>query len=461
MSAFNYAMESGDVEHNEAPLANGEETHTVANAIAEAEGLAQEAADAEGVAEDLDNEQEQTEELAETVEAEVAQEGALDPTAARLLHLSFRNIVGKQQAAKKLPATESWVGTRAAARENTRIALEGIKETLKQFWEAVKAQFKKVYAKVKDWITKTFSTAKKLRDRAEKLQSRANDTVGSIEDKSFSFGSTKTIAVDGKYNDASNLLSGLNTVRQVVVATITELKKDNVDGAIEDLVNKIKGSFSGSGKNRAFEGSGVSDLADAVKTTIKGTSLSNVGSSVGDVTKYKDQFGDANEIIVTGVFGLPGGKAIVAVTPTSSGTDFEAATKQLSLARVSLASDRYTAREVSEGEVKTLTTSQVDKACADVIEIAESVYTFEKNWKENERLVDKVQKEVDDIVKEFDREDEADNTEQRHFRKFANGSMAALRRQTNFKAALCAYAITTGNAFLNYGERSLAQHKSK
>ena len=458
MSAFNLALESGDVEHNEAPLANGEETHTVANAIAEAEGLAQEAADAEGVASDLDDEQEQTEELAETVEAEVAQEGALDPTAARLLHLSFRNIVGKQQAAK-LPATESWAGTRAAARENTRMALESIKDTLKQFWEAIKAQFKKVYAKVKDWIVKTFSTAKKLKDRAEKLQSRANGTVGTIEDKQFSFGQTKAIAVDGKYNEPGALLSGLKEIRGLITGTISELKKDAVDGAIEDLTNALKGAFTGSGKTRSLGNLG--NLTAAVKKGVQGASTKATPATVGDVTKYNAQYGEASEVDVTGVFGLPGGKAVLQVAFKGTSSDIEGAVKELRTGRLVLASDRYQARDVTEGDVKTLNTSQVDKLCEDVIEIAESVYGFEKNWKENERVVEKVQKEVDDIVKDFDREDEADARDQRHFRNFANGAMAALRRHANFKASLCSYAISTGNAFLNYGERSLGQHKTK
>ena len=60
MSAFQFAIESADnAEFNEAPLANGEETHTVANAIAEAQDLAQEAADEDQVADKLEDEQEQ------------------------------------------------------------------------------------------------------------------------------------------------------------------------------------------------------------------------------------------------------------------------------------------------------------------------------------------------------------------------------------------------------------------
>ncbi len=460
MSAFNLAIESGDVAHNEAPLANGEETHTVANAIAEAEGLAQEAADEEAVAEDLNDEQEQTEELAETVETEVAQEGALDPTAARLLHLSFRNIVGKTQAAKKLPATESWAGTRAAARENTRIALEGIKETLKQFWEAIKAQFKKVYAKVKDWITKTFSTAKKLKERAEKLQTRANDTIGTIEDKSFSFGQTKAIAVDGKYNDAGAVTKGLSKVKDEIKTRITELKKGKVDDAIEKAAEDIKKAFSGSGKTRTASADGVKQIFDAVVGFRSGTTAITSGN-VGDAKKYADQYGDAAEISVQGVFGLPGGKAIVVVVPNSIGTDLETQSQAIKSIRITMGNDKFNPRDVTEGDVKTLTTSQVDKVCDDVIEIAESIYEYERSWKEREKMVDKVQKEIDDTVRDFDQEDEADSRDQRIFRNFMNGQMNLLRRTVSFQAALCSYGITTANAFLNYGERSVAQHKSK
>ena len=199
------AMEGADLGYeNDAPLANGEETHTVANEIAEVQGLAQEAADAEAGAAQLDDEAAKTEELAENVEADVAAENILDPTAAKFLRLAFKNIVGAKYADKKLPATEGWSGSRSQARENTRIALEGIKDTLKSFWEAIKAQLKKFYAKVKTFFVKMFSGAKKLAERAKKLQEKANDTVGTIEEKSFSFGQTKAIAVEGKYNDTSS-----------------------------------------------------------------------------------------------------------------------------------------------------------------------------------------------------------------------------------------------------------------
>lgn len=457
MSAFQIALESGDVEHNEAPLANGEETHTVANAIAEAQDLAQEAADEDQVADKLEAEQEQVEDLAGEVEETIAQEGALDATAARILRTAFSNIVGKRYAAKSLPATESFEGTRAAGREATQIALESIKETLKKFWDAIKAQFKKVYQKVKDWMVKTFSAAKKLKERAEKIQKRAGETTGTIEEKSFSFGQTKTIAVEGKYNDPTVLTSSLTKLRNTIKSTITELKKDDVDQEIQNTVNALKAAFTAKGSQRGL--GNLDGLVKAVKGTVKGAGT--VPGSVGDVTKYKAQFGDAGETGVTGLFGLPGGKAIIVVSYDKKADSIEKGVKTLKGSKLILGSDKYTARDVTDGEVKTLTVSQADKVCDDVIEIAEVIYDFEKNWKENDKHVEKVQREVDDIVKEFDQEDDATSGDKRYFRNFCTAAVGALRRQSQFKAQLCQYGLTTGNAFLNYAERSLSQHKTK
>ncbi len=462
MSIFGMAQESADLGYeNEAPMANGEETHTVANEIAEVQNLQFEAADEDTAADKLENEAEQTEEVAEVLEDDVAQERALDPTAAKLLKLTFQNIVGKQYAGRTLPATESFDGSRSEARENTRIALEGIKETLKKFWEAIKAQFKKVYEKVKSWIVKTFSAAKKLKERAKKLQQKANDTVGTIEEKSFSFGQTKTIAVDGKYNEAGTLLSSFHAVRTVIEATLSTLKKDQIDDAVEGVIKKIESGFIANGNKRDVD---FMTLARAYAEVAKAAGAGNtVPASVGDTKKYIEQFGDADEISVEAHVGLPGGKAIVSVKPKTitGNNDLETITKHIKAFRISLSNDKYTPRDVSEGDVKTLTTSQIDKVCDDVIEIAESVYTYEKAWANRDRYVNKIVKDTDQLVKDFDAESDVKDRDQRHFQGFINAQVASVRRKINFEANLCSYALTTSNAFLNYAERSLAQHKAK
>ena len=328
MSAFAMAQESADTlgYENTAPLANGEETQTVANEIAEVQGLAQEAADANTDADKLDDEAGKTEELAENLEQDVAQENILDPTAAKFLAMAFRNIVGKRHAAKTLPATESWSGNRANAKESTRLALEGIKETLKSFWEAIKAQFKKVFSKVKDWIVKTFSAAKKLKARAETLQKRANDTVGTMEEKTFAFSQTKAIAVDGKYNDAGACLTGLAGVKALVEGFARIEKKGDVDDSIEKATQSIKNSFIGGGSSsRSVSFAGYAAVASAINEYKMNTGP--VPPTVGDKKKYEDQFGDSADIDVSGIFGLPGSKALVIVTPKGNAADLEGQVK--------------------------------------------------------------------------------------------------------------------------------------
>ena len=108
------------------------------------------------------------------------------------------------------------------------------------------------------------------------------------------------------------------------------------------------------------------------------------------------------------------------VVPNSIGTDLETQSQAIKSIRITMGNDKFNPRDVTEGDVKTLTTSQVDKVCDDVIEIAESIYEYERSWKEREKMVDKVQKEIDDTVRDFDQEDEADSRDQRIFRNFCN-----------------------------------------
>lgn len=463
MSVFANALESADTTvENDAAAAATPEDETATSVISSTADAAQEVAQESADLDQLGSEQEELGEVQETIEQESA---GLSPEAARYLNIALNRIVGKR-AANKIIATENYSTGRAAQESAKRFALESISETLKSFWEAIKAQFKKVYSKVKDWIIKTFSAAKKLKERAEKIQNRANDTVGSIEEKSFSFSQTKTIAVAGKYNEAGSLLSGLNELADVVGKTITELKKDQLDEAIEKIVNALKASINSgtTGSRTTTDTAAIKALSTAVKATIAGgTVVASAAAVVGDKTKYDAQFGDATEVDVTGVFGLPGSKAIIAVVVkgTTDPNSIEAGIKYLKAGRLVVTGDRYNPRDVSEGDVKTLTTSQIDKVCDSVVTIAEAVYEFEKNWKENDKLVEKVQKEVDDLVKDFDQEDKADGTAQRNFRNFCNAAVGAVRRQSSFKAGLCSYGVTTSNAFLNYAEKSLAQHKAK
>ena len=472
MSAFNLAHESADAE-NQNPEAGVEtpESETATAAVSEATAAEQEVAQEDDTAEQLDGEQEELEDIQE----EVAKESdGLSPVTARLLSQSLSRIVGKQHA-KKVFAMENYQSSRSGQREAKAIALEGIKETLKQFWEAIKAQLKKFYNKVKTYFVKAFSAARKLKDRAEKLQTKANDTIGTIEDKSFSFGQTKAIAVDGKYNDINTVTAGLNGVRKWIEANLTVQKSDKYEGAVEKLqvavekaVKDILTDTKSNGGNSHYNaGFGVSDVKSALSDlgSISIAPYSSVGSPDSKLVEmYAGGKGSKDKVIIS--TSLPGGKAMIYVEPDGgSATGLEGVSevaKVVKNTRIVLGNDRFNPRDVTEGDVKTLTTSQVDKVCDDVIEIAESAYTYEKAWERRDKFQAKIEREIDAIVKDANSDDDENNARTgRIIREYANSFTASVRRRTSFESQFIGYALNTGSAFLNYAERSLAQHKSK
>lgn len=453
MSQFDrIALEGADDVNPEVESAAPED-ETATAAVADATADAQDVAQEDDNLEQLETEQE---ELGEVEEAVAQESEGLTPQAARLLQITLGNIVGKRHA-QKIIATENYSSGRGAQREAKQLALEGIKETLKQFWEAIKAQLKKFYNKVKSFFVKMFSAAKKLKDRAEKIQKKANDTVGTIEEKSFSFGQTKTIAVDGKYSDAGALTKGLNEVRGILELTLKVAKADEYERVIDEAAGLIEASIK-DGK----DGKAVASSGHGILTKLKEVSGGKVSGKPIAETKLKEMYvpkDDKNsDVFMTG--GLPGGKAIISII-SRHGVDIEEFTKSIKGTRLILGNDKYTPREVSEGDVKTLTTSQIDKVCDDVIEIAETSYTYEKAWERRDKFQAKLEREVDSIIKDVNSDKEEDSRVQRIARNYASAITGSVRRRTNFEAQFISYALNLGSAMLNYSERSLAQHKAK
>ncbi len=459
MSAFNLAQESADAENEQTPAATATpEVDSATAELNEANAVETEVAQEDDTAEQIETEQDQLGEI----EDEVAQESnGLSPVAARLLSQSLKRIVGKQQATK-IHAMENYQSGRSGQMEARRIALEGIKETLKQFWEAIKAQLKKFYNKVKTYFVKAFSAARKMKDRAEALQKKANGTVGTIEDKQFSFGQTKAIAVDGKYNDAGVLTTGLNDVRKVVTGLLTVQKADKYEStvdtaaaSVESMVGKLKKDLS------ADVSADTTGLITKLKE-VQGVTVVKIMTN--PETKLVEMYvPKGSDDAVEFSTGLPGGKSVVEVIANVNSKDnsIEAVTKVVKNTRLILGNDRYTPRDVTEGEVKTLNTSQVDKVCDDVIEIAETAYTYEKAWEKRDKFQAKLEREIDTVIKSINSDDDVDSRAQRIIRNFATSFTTSVRRRTSFESQFIGYALNTGSAFLNYAERSLGQHKSK
>lgn len=455
MSAFrNYAAESADSENQNVEAVEMPEDETATSELAEATAEHTELAAEDDVAEDLAGEQEQVEDLAEAV----AQESAgLSPAAARLLSKSLTRILGAKTT-NKIIATENYSSSRSRQEEAKQIALEGIKETLKQFWEAIKAQLKKFYSKAKTYLVKAFSAARKLKERAEKIQAKASDTTGTIEDKSFSFGQTKTIAVGGKYNDPKVVIDGLASVLGWMKENIKVQKTQQYESILDNVQTKLEQEIKSVGQT------GTAGDLSQITAELNRAGTNNIAPlKTGTIEdRMKEQYAGGGMADVEISESLPGGKALISITVKATDDALEVA-KSIKNSRLILANDKYSPREVTEGDVKTLTVSQVDSVCDNVIEIAEISYDYEKAWERMEKFQSKLERDVDSIVREVhsDNKDTSNATEERMVRTYAESFTASVRRRVSFETGMISYALNLGSAMLNYAERSLAQHKAK
>lgn len=455
------SADGGDLDDDQYPEATGDESETASAAIADMAAEDGEVAEAAAEGDDLEEKAEQTEEIAEQVE--VAAEGAgLDPQASAILHLAFKNITGKAWAAKKLPKHESYSGLKSERIEATQLALEGIKETLKQFWEAIKAQFKKFFAKIKTWYIKTFDASKRMIARAKKLQERAESTSGTIENKTFSFSSAKSICVAGKVKDTAGVLLALSNLEKVADQELTVKSASEFDSEVDDVVSKFKNITDAD-----------TSTANAALTVVVGKyyqSRTSKGKNTGTLVPSTEadlikQFGDAADIEVYRSDVLPGDRAFMRVVPKAvnkAGATNKDNIRIIRTARCTVSAFKAKGRDV-EGtqDITTLTTSQISKMCDVVVTICESVFGFKKAWEARERHQEKCIKEIDSSVKNIADDKDVSSTISGDARSLAAAVTGSIRNDTATHASLVTLCLSSSGVYLTYGERSLAQYKSK
>lgn len=454
MSLFALHLEDASVEGTrltDAVPGGLDESETATAEIADLRQEEAEIVEANAEAEDMGERVELAEELTETVEPVVTEGAGLDAASMKLLLTGMRRVAGPR--AKHLVGRDVKMESISAGvsgrREQTRIQFENLKDTLKAAWEAIKAAFKKAWAKVKTWYIKTFDASKKLKARAEKIRSRAESGSATIDKKKFSFSGAKSLAHNGKLT-ASDLVSGMGSVKKIAENVLDTIKTDNVDDASDELV-KLIGEEVSEDNLRAT----VVKIHD---TLTKGINVAGGGkpSSVSD--KIVSGFGEDVTLKFSEV--LPGDKVIVVATGKETGEGDMVSKKIAAIRRSRVAFSGITdkVKEVS-GEVETLSSSQVATVCDHVIDTADSIFDFKKGWENRDRSQEKVIKAIDDAFREITKDKEVDPKVQRTARSIAGAATDIIRRDATAKAAFVSYAMSTCNVALSYCERSMAQYK--
>jgi len=266
MKLFSFEDEmTQDVEIAEDPSSSVEAA--VNEAVVEAE---QEHPDEEIVAVDsaieAGGDLEKVEEFVEKQE----EQGGMDEDTAEAVKIAVEAIAHRVGYNPKniyqLYATESFASS-SSRRVNTQLAMEGIKDFLKNLWEKIKAFVMKIWGKLKEFWDKHFSTVGRLIKKLEALSDKIADSSGVRKD------------TGGKDIKApADIARAFKTTSTLSIADVKEYvteAKGFVDG-VKEQVNGSINTFLSDTNNRMTEITNKYDFGSDIGKVDKETAQNKV-----------------------------------------------------------------------------------------------------------------------------------------------------------------------------------------
>jgi hypothetical protein len=165
-----------------------------------------------------------------------------------------------------IPALESF-STKSGRARNTRIAIEGIKDTIKRIWEAVKAAFRKMVDYVKNFFKKIFDVNERMLARINKLREKARNVEGTKGDKINGGGIGSVIPADkltdpkgaimhdGSFANVTDRANKLVASAKAAMQAVTnEAKYNSFSGELNDFKHLNGGSFKNAPDGMEWKG---------------------------------------------------------------------------------------------------------------------------------------------------------------------------------------------------------------
>lgn len=211
----------------------------------------------------------QMEEVEELV-ANAAEEGeGLDPVSADAVRIAVEAICARVGANPKtfysLYATENFQSA-SSRKANTRFALEGVGEFLKDMWKKIKAALQNLWTKVKAFWDKHISSLGRIKKALESMKTKISESSGKLKDKAY------IEEAPGAISDA------FGHVGDVSVKTIQEVIKAH--GTLVDTSTEVAELTTR--YNTRAASSQVSDLKSAIDS-LKGEVKYETGVLVGGI----------------------------------------------------------------------------------------------------------------------------------------------------------------------------------
>jgi hypothetical protein len=380
--------------------------------------------------------------FAETAEASKA-DGGLDRTGAVLLQQAVQTQTDRLGMVGQLvPSQESFGGT-GERLQNTEIAVEGIKEVVKDIWDAIVKAIKAAMLKIKEWWNKLNNSLPGIKKRAEELQERAESTEGSIDkDKITVGGDADRIKVKGS---ADNMVSNLGDLKTLAMAVAKSVSGSNTK-AVEAVA---KGA-----ENVKLSDADVSAAADQM------TMLLNAVVEEGNVAKsvFKDERYKGEGMVYKASDEFMGGKIVVCGMAKEPGTGIDGLKKTTSSLMIQLASATKEDKSVSDKDISKVSKDDVVKACDVVISICDELENFSKNYAKVEKAKDMLITAGNKLVSGLD--DDASTEVKKLTKAYQNALNKAAALVDQPGVSFVGNAASAMRASLNVCEKSLAQYKT-
>lgn len=422
MSYFSLVHESADSTDTLANDASAQPNTLQASdaGLQEAATESHDVMEVEGKAVDLlqdgeDKVQDIKEEVVSATEAD-----GLSPQALKYLQVSLRNIVGKSFANKRLPSMES--AEKEDPRLVARIALEGVVDTIKQFWQAIKNQVGKFWNATKSWYIKTFDVANKIIARAKALSEKTNSMTSSPTEKSFTMGGASLLAVNYSVKEPNDCIKGLATLKTILDTILVNVSKQNQNDKADNLLNSASKLVQAVRSDNAQSAENLPKIygSSQIGPALKGAFLDdapkydNLAKIATDPEMQKKLGIDTQSTTYAISEPLPGNKSFFVIRPANdvdpsiAPTSFEETInliERIKLYRWLLSDTSAKTKEMDdELDVKTLMSGQVDQIAGLCEEMGETILKYKKEFEARDKYIQRVVKGFDTIFKELEQD---------------------------------------------------------
>ena len=412
----------------------------------------------------VDEGNDEAEELVETSEAlesflaaakAASKQGGWSTQEAAAYDLGLNVVMGRIGANSSfvMPSLESFGSSRE--RINATASVENrITDTLKKIWEAIKRAVNKVIAFVRKWYLKIADGASRLKKRAEAIRTKGENTQGTAKEKKI------TIPLSGLHINknapkAAQLVSSMKTVTTI----IADVTKGQMSKGYEKAMNGLTEALEG-----AVESGRISSGKEK-KIAAAETKYASLSGEFTEDSKVLAKFPGATETTTKGYSvkeTLPGGKRFVALdlALADDATSKDIANGSRSACKVALVDAADSKVEVdSSKEVDVLSPQDVVAIANGVIDLADVVIDYRKEFENYDRQTKEALKRVDKVANGSGKGDtDAESERLADIRAIATAAGNLIRNQGTSVTAVINYGLNLGRNALVYGNSSLNQY---